>query len=338
MSKKVIIGILVVVIIAAVVGYFAYSASLYKVKEADLNAALGKFVASEANEDEYKVSAQKNVMTVTTEYGDFNVNYDLKGNPTFTYEFDVQKGMSYEDYTKYNENLTLPMLGYIAVANVQGTDVEDASAYFAMSFFEGMMNNASFDNIFVVMDEDADAYGETSDEIILASEFGDKVIDYVKKVHPENLTINDSNEYNTYSLVMERKDISDTSCKLVSTLTVNLEGDFSKINGYVEQMAIDNMDENITKENADFVIDLKVGQKCKFVTSSEISGYEMSGVDCVEFNGEYTVMTATKKGVRNGCLYLGSDENEVSKSVYITVEENSDNASLEDVTINLDEK
>jgi len=97
-------------------------------------------------------------------------------------------------------------------------------------------------------------------------------------------------------------------------------------------------DENITKENADFVIDLKVGQKCKFVTSSEISGYEMSGVDCVEFNGEYTVMTATKKGVRNGCLYLGSDENEVSKSVYITVEENSDNASLEDVTINLDEK
>ena len=79
MSKKVIIGILVVVIIAAVVGYFAYSASLYKVKEADLNAALGKFVASEANEDEYKVSAQNNVMTVTTEDGNFNVNYNLKG-------------------------------------------------------------------------------------------------------------------------------------------------------------------------------------------------------------------------------------------------------------------
>lgn len=336
MSKKVIIGILVVVIIAAVVGYFAYSASLYKVKEADLNAALGKFVASEANEDEYKVSAQKNVMTVTTEYGDFNVNYDLKGNPTFTYEFDVQKGMKYEDYTKYNDNMTLPMLGYIAVANVQGTDVEDASAYFAMSFFEGMMSKASFDNVFVVMDEDIEAYGEDTEGIILASEFEEKIIDYVKKVHPENLTISDSHEYNTYTLVMERKDINDTTCKLVSTLTVNLEGDFSKLKGYTDQMILDNMDQDITKENADLAINLKVGQKCKIVTNKEISGYESSGFDCVEFNDDYTEMTATSKGVKNGRLFVGEDE--VGKTIYITVEENTDNAVLEDVVINLDEE
>jgi len=198
------------------------------------------------------------------------------------------------------------------------------------------LSKASFDDVFVVMDEDAEAYAEDSNNIILASEFGDKAIDYVKRVHPENLTIDDSNGYNTYTLVMERKDINDTTCKLVSTLTVNLEGDFSKLKGYTDQMILDNMDQDITKENADLAINLKVGQNCKFVGTEQISGYEFSGFDCVEFNDDYTEITATSKGVKNGRLFVGEDEE--GKTIYITVEENTDNAVLEDVVINLDEK
>ena len=43
-------------------------------------------------------------------------------------------GMSYEEFKKKTDNLILPMLGYIAVANIQGVEIKDASAYFLFSY------------------------------------------------------------------------------------------------------------------------------------------------------------------------------------------------------------
>ena len=38
--------------------------------------------------------------------------------------------MIYKDFKTQTDNLILPMIGYIAVANIQGVEFEDASAYF----------------------------------------------------------------------------------------------------------------------------------------------------------------------------------------------------------------
>lgn len=334
MSKKTIVKMVVVLLVIGIIVYTIYSASLYKIKPKEFKEALQNYIFSEVNGEEYEVSIKKKNMTVTNDEDSFNVSYNLKGNPTFIYEFNVEKGMNYEDFEKYNDNLILSKLGYIAVAGVNGIKNEDSNAYFLNSYLASAFEQATQEDMFAVIDEKNSRYYEDFDgTIIYTSEFGDKAIDYVKSIYPETLNISDSDLYNTYSLTIERKDINETTCKIVSTLTVNWDSDFSKLNGYMEQQILENMDSDITKENANIVLDLKVGQKCSLVTSEGLNGYEMFGYDCFKFNEDKTELVATGAGVKNGYWYIGEE----SKSIYITVEENSDNSKLEEIVLNLDE-
>ena len=93
------------------------------------------------------------------------------------------------------------------------------------------------------------------------------------------------------------------------------------------------MKKDITKENADYPITLKVGQKCRIKTTEKITGHEIygSGYDYKEINENTIEITATKVGKANGYIYIG----ETQKSFYITAEENTENKTLDTITLNI---
>lgn len=301
------------------------------VTDENLNEALQNFASSDDNEQNYKVSASNNVINIQADDQNYTLNYDLTDQPTFSYEALIKQGMSYDEFSKETDNLVLPMLGYIAVANIQGASVEDATTYFLMSYLSAALNSEQTENSFVIVD-DSDpnvTYDKDNSNVIYTSEFGNKVMEYVTNTYPEKQTISDS-DLNSYTFTIERLDTTNDSCRLVSTLSVNLDADFSKLNGMADNIA-SSVNKNITKENADFVVTLKVGQKCKFETNEKISGYEFYGSDCIDISEDKTEITATNVGEKNGYIYVGNEK----KSIYITVEENTGNETLEPIVLKI---
>ena len=329
--------ILIFVLIA-----FSFSNICYAVAVTDenLKSTLQKFVSSEANEDNYKITVADNVIKITADGKDYTLNYDLTDKPTFTFEIPIEQGMSYENYEEQIDNLILPMIGYIAVANIQGVEFEDANAYFLMSYLGNAFNGStSSESSYIIIDDSTMADGVTINigdkKIIYVSEFGDNVMDYVNDTYKDKQIIKDSpNGINSYEWIIERKDVNDTSCKLVSSLSVNLDADFSKLNGYSDQLGGTSLDKNITEENADYAITLKIGQKCIIETTEEVTGYGLTGSgyeynlindNCIEITGE-------EVGKANGYIYVG----ETKKTIFITVEENTESTSLDTIILKID--
>ena len=341
--KKKGIKVLILIVTLFVIILLSTSFAAVAVTEENLKAALLSFQSSEANEEGYAITMANNIMSITLEGENYNLSYDISGEkPTFTYEVPIQKGMSYEEYNKKcGDTLMLPMICYIGVANIQGVGLEDATTYFAFSYLSGALGGGftTDENTYVIMDDMNLSDGvtinkdESSPNTIYTSEFGDRVIEYVNALYKEKQTIQDTTGINSYVMTIERKDVTETSCKIVSTLSVNLDADFSKIKGTAEGLE-DSFSSNtgITKDNADYVIELKVGQKCKLKSMQEITGYETYGGSCIEFSEDRTEITGKKQGDSQGYIYVG----DTKKSIYIIVEENTSNSVLQTITFDLD--
>lgn len=266
-------------------------ATVVAVTDENLNESLLEFVSSEANEENYNITVSNNVITVIVDDESYTLNYDLSNKPTFSFEIPIEKEMSYANFKEQTDNLILPMIGYIAVANIQGVEFEDSSAYFLMSY----LGNATY--------KDKQTIKDSSDGI------------------------------NSYEWITERKDVTNTSCKLVSSLSVNFNADFSKLNGYSDQIGESFLNKDITKENADYAITLKVSQKCRIETIENITGHELSesGYEYNEINENCAEITGKRVGKANGYIYVG----ETKKSIFITVEENTESTPLDTITLKI---
>lgn len=259
MSKilKIITSILIIVIMIIQFSTICFAVST-PVTEQNLREALQKFVSSDANEKNYNVTVDNNSIILSVDNETYTLKYDLSNKATFSFEIPIEKGMSYDKLEKQTDNLISTMVGYIAVANIQGVAVEDASAYFLSSYLENALNGSfSFDssNSYMIIDDTNIADGvtieTTNPNAIYVSQFGERVMEYVNAVYPESQFVSDSEGINSYRLSVERKDTTETSCKLVSTLSVNLDADFSKIIGYAQKMEDSFMNSDILKENVE---------------------------------------------------------------------------------------
>lgn len=312
------------------------------VTDENLKESLQKYVSSEANDENYNITVSNNVITITVDNESFTLNYDLTDKPTFSFEIPIEKGMSYDEFNEQTENLMLPWVGYVAVANIQGVAFEDGMAYILMSYLGNAFNGSwSNENSYVIFDDTNMSEGVTIDrdesdkKTIYVSEFGERVMEYVNATYKDKQTITDAeNGINSYEWIIEKRDVTETSCKLVSSLTVNADADFSKIEGYAAQLGESFMDKDITKDNADYSITLKVGQKCRFKTTEKITGHGISGSGCSfeEINENCVEITGTSVGKANGYIYVGENK----KTIYITVEENTNNDTLETITYNVE--
>lgn len=235
MKKVLMISFLISTIL---ISFLNTSYATVTVTKENLSQAFQSFVSSKANEDNFVFSVEDNVINITEDNETYSLNYDLTGKPTFSAEVDIRKGMSYEDFQNKQDTISLPMYGYIATANIQGVKLEDAAAYFLFSYLGSALGSASTNNGYIIYDDTSASEGVTlerdeNSKTILVSEFGDRVMEYVNSLYPQTLTISDSDSegINSYTMTIEKKEVTETSCKLVSTLTVNTDADFSKLNG-----------------------------------------------------------------------------------------------------------
>ena len=281
------------------------------VTEENFVKGLNKYLNSEYNDNGYEVTTEKNAMVVKKDDKEYKVKYNLKGNPTFSHEVKIEKGISYEEYSKKIETLSLPMLGYIALAHNYGVSIEDSSTYFTFSYISGYFDEIDDEDTFTIIDDDIEI--DNSKNVIRTSKFGERVIDYVKATYDDEIDFDDELETYDYKVVTK---CNKKSCTIKSILEVNPKANFQRIIGYAEQRAKEGMDKDITPETAKYNIELKVGQKIK-ITGKKLSGYEIKGMNVVEVSGEY-VFEATKRGVANGYFHIGE---KTKRSFYITVTE-----------------
>lgn len=231
-----------------------------------------------------QTSIANNVITITKNGKSYNVNYDLTNQPTFNLEVTIPKGISYTDWENIEESLKFPLLGYLLTANIQGIEFDDISTYFGMSLLINLTNSSN-KNDYVIIDDTSLEDGVTIEKdpndtkTIYTSEFGDRVIEYVNALYPNKIVFSDSSEgINSYEWSTERTDLTDTSVKLVSTLKINTNADFTKIKDFVDDTPNISGNNSITESNADYVIKLKVGQKCKIESSKRVTGYDSTSI------------------------------------------------------------
>lgn len=261
MLKKYLQVILFIVLIFVFIYTNISYATVVSVTNENLNETLQKFASAQNSESNYKITVANNVININSDGEIFKINYDLTTEkPTFTFEIPIEKGMSYEDFKNQTDEILLPMIGYIAVVNIQGVEFEDVGSYFLFSYLENAFENYDVtDSGYTIIDDTKMADGvvinkdESDSKTIYVSDFGEKVIEYVNEIYKNKQIITDSSEenINSYELVIEKKNLTSTSCKLVSTMSVNLNADYSKIKGYKKSLDKNDKEDNNIKDSLD---------------------------------------------------------------------------------------
>lgn len=308
----------------------SYAASV-KVTEENFKEAFQKCVKELLETENCEIKTDNNVMTIVIDGETYKFNYNLAENPTFTCTSNITKGMSYNEYKKETEQLSsIPMMAYIAVANIQGVAIKDSAVYFSMMMLSSELSGTSSDTDNYIIVEDVSEGTTITNEkskIIYESEFGEHVMEYVDSQYGTKKIYEDENKTLKWTI---EEDKTDTSCKLVSTIIINIEKDFSILNGVIESLT---PYKDITENTADYTIRLKVGQECRLQSNEKITGHGISGADVCEFNNDNTIIKALKIGNAKGEIYL---ENEKKVSFYIIVEGNANNETLETIVVQID--
>lgn len=294
---------------------------------------LKDYINSNKEDDEEKINkitVEDKVIDVTTEKGNYQINYELGEKTTFSIETEVKQGMSYEEYKRNTENIDNVFWGYFAISNILGVKYDDSVLYSALVKLSNL-NGATdtSDSYIVYIPAPGVTLTDPDEKTIISTEFGNRAMEYFNSVYKEDkYTYNDSEQYNTFECVIEKKEKTNESCKLIETLTINTGADFSKIKGGSDSL----LDNGITKDNADYAYTLKIGQKLKFETTEKFSGYDSTGIG-VELSEKNTELVAVKKGVTKGHIIFGTN----TKTFYISVEENTNNEKLEDIIVKIGE-
>lgn len=339
MKKTKKIAILLIIILLSTGFYNCYATGVVVTKE-NLNTAIQKYASPASNNENLEITVVDNTISIKSDESNYFLKYNLTQKPTFSYEIPVKEGMNYEDFKSQIDCLNFPMIGYAAVANIQGVEINDALTYFSMIYMKSVLNGSwsSGDSYVIYDDTQADDSvtidRDENDKTILVSEFGERVMEYVNATYKDKIVIQDSQDnINSFEWIIEKKDVTETSCTIASTLSVNTDADFSKINEYVNKVEESILNKDITRENADYVIDLKVGQKCLIESSEKMKGHSLSG-----FGYEYNTIDENSAeiigksiGKANGYINI----NGIEKSIFITIDENTENKQLETISLKI---
>ena len=218
MLKKKILFIFIILVF--LICSTCYAASVPITKE-NLSQSFQDVISSGviSTDEEYNIigaEVQDNTIIINTNSGPINIKYSLEDKPTFSCEIQVQNGMTYEEFEAEQNKLSGTMYSYLAVAEMNNIDIGKALMYFTMSLLSG--GEGSFDI--------SGSTSATKDEI------EQDIMGYVNSQYGEKKVISDNGEgmANTFTLEMEQQDVTDTSCKIVWTLTINEDGNFEAIN------------------------------------------------------------------------------------------------------------
>lgn len=187
----------------------------------------------------------KNKKQITFSYDNFKtlVNYELSGNPTFSIETKVDNTTTYDEWEANEENSSSSLMTlYILICDLYGISFSDSSAYLFMTLFNSTSYNKST-KYYILDNRKSDTNGITyiggvsdSKTKILASEFQNYAVEYAKNLYSPETIITDEKSHNTYKYTINIQETSDNSCTIKYTLTINPNGDFSKISGSADEL------------------------------------------------------------------------------------------------------
>ena len=223
-----------------------------KVTEENLKASFEKIVKTEDNKD-VKIKIENNVITIESDDEIYKLDYDITGKPTFTCVANIKNGMSYEEYKNETDKLLAgPMLAYMAVADIQGIDSDKSMEYFLLTVLSSMFSNLTpEDSNYILVTEISEGMEITSEtsEVIYASEFDKYVMEYTNSVYGNKKIYEDDEKI--LKLSMEQKEKTNDSCKIISTIIIDTDKDFSKAKEAIEKFEnnIEKMFENISSQN-----------------------------------------------------------------------------------------
>ena len=181
---------------------------------------------------------------------EYKLKYDISGQPIFTYEIDINQGMKYKDFGEEIAVSTMVMLGYMAVANIQGVEFEDSLINMLQTVFKEAFDSSNTNALYKIQldesktdDNSEDVYEILTEGIdskeIKEAEFPNKVIEFVDYVYLDKTQITDSKEigsYATFAFVTKKETTSETSRKITTTLIVNLTADFEKLKNVTQDL------------------------------------------------------------------------------------------------------
>lgn len=229
------------------------------VTESNLKKSLEDYSKSETNKDKYIINLNNNNINIELDGKKYIVKYDLTGKPTFYYEIPISKGMSYRDYKEKTDMIfDIVSIAYMSVANIQGVKFDEAFTYFGFTSLSNLNGEYSTENSYVIvddmnMDSGVNVNVETDDQkTIKQSEFGDRVMEFVNAMYKNKISYSDSgSEYlNTYEYTIERTDVTETSCKLISKITINTNAKFSSISNLINDSNSEQSEKKETTEDS----------------------------------------------------------------------------------------
>ena len=214
-----------------------------RISKESLENALEKFVDSQENNQNYDIKLISNdLIEITTSDGSkYNLNFDLQNeeNIIFKLEMFVKNGMSYNDFKSQTDNLMLPMLGYLAIAHINNIEYSDSIAYFSDIHMNSNWNGNFYSNSpYSIIDDSGNTILSGGSKNIKVSEFSNKVMEYVNLTYKNQESINDNDNINSFIWTIEKEEVANANdtCKLISTLKVNLNSEFQKIKNYANSI------------------------------------------------------------------------------------------------------
>jgi len=242
---KKLIKVLSVLMIVIILGISTTSKAVkIEVTKEKLEEAFKDLEESESNTGNNKYEITDELIKLSSDDYKYEMKYDLSNKPTFTIEALIKDGMNYDEFTEETSKLLFPMLAQIAVYNIQNVEYEDAMTYIMMYMFSTALGGETSSNSEYILYDDRDTSknwvinAEEGQKVIKASEFDKYVMEYVNSVYKEEDILKDSNGINSFEWSTKKEDITDKSCKIVSTLTVDLDADFSKIKEIVDDIEV----------------------------------------------------------------------------------------------------
>ena len=221
------------------------------------------------------------------------INYEMVDNKAiFRNTVNITEGMSYDKYEEETANLSMPLMGYVAVANIAGVELEDSLTYMLLSMLESAFGSLVSGEIteetgYMIIEDGVTVESSDNLKVIKKSEFGKYAVEYAEAFYKDSVSYDDSKGLNTYG-IKYRTNKTEKNYEIEFITTVNLEGDFAKITEQANKGEIEQIKQNVLKS-------VKLScEKLKNTISEEIKKDENYSIDANMSKIQETLVASLK--------------------------------------------
>lgn len=233
MKKIFLISLLAIIIIST---FLNINYATTKITEENLEKALNQLSNSEGFSVNGKFSMDKNnkIIKISTKDSNNNdvvyiINYDLSSSPTFSVVSTIDNSTTYDQWAQVQSELMSPMTLYVPIASINGIS-ESSSLFYILQKFIIEFSNSTLSSSYNIVESNGNTtITDKNGNIIPIEDFPNYAIDITKDYYNNGIIFDDSDTANTFKYSATIKEISKTKCVIQAVLTINENGDFSKI-------------------------------------------------------------------------------------------------------------